>query len=656
MPSYWEEPFLTADNDRADGIFKICSFFFVGGLILTVADTLRIAWREKDYRYDDRKIRKRLDRYWKYEVYFFLGMAVVAFWLVNGQKLPWKQTMRLMKKSLQQQPESGTEFAGIEFGEIADRARTWFRKVMPGITKEQFIPQVVYDAFEKDKWFAADWDQVDSLWDCFKMLVTTYRRFWWTQQWFMGYTAWTLFVAMECRFRDIPESAIFSFAILGYLFGLACAQFVFYALLVLKPRVHSPYWIPDSAVSIITSLAEAAGVALLPFIVPGVKGAPNVVFNTLQAFLIVQLPLLHSLATYWRYVLIQKANAWQTGKQWLHVVWFTISVASAALYLHSIVMAYRETDVENPYGWHRLGAVGWRDPTKHYRNATIVQDTTRSVFGSFGDHVWISALGVDVLLSGFGLCCWAVVNSSDAGSMVKCSLFPWLDEAYLMAEHAGEQIRDTTEELYDDFCSSERLARAKSALSPATEKLYDMSMSQPVVRAKSALPTATDEARRRTVSAYQNFTDRLDDYDEEYGAPRPTKALRGRPPLGNKKSSANSTTTAHSTRRTRSASASSARSKSRGRANVSPVKKAVSRKRSSSRLRDMVNDHTPFNLGDDDGEGIFSPTVEAVKDMAEEAEAAGLSVALFAIGGLGMASAAVFGAQELGQELGRAFW
>lgn len=42
--------------------------------------------------------------------------------------------------------------------------------------------------------------ELDNVWDNFRMLVVTSRRFWWTQQWFTAYTAWALFVGVECKF------------------------------------------------------------------------------------------------------------------------------------------------------------------------------------------------------------------------------------------------------------------------------------------------------------------------------------------------------------------------------------------------------------------------------------------------------------------------
>lgn len=46
---------------------------------------------------------------------------------------------------------------------------------------------------------ARDWKRSDNTWDNFKILVASPSRFFWTQQWFMGYMAWAFFVGNECK-------------------------------------------------------------------------------------------------------------------------------------------------------------------------------------------------------------------------------------------------------------------------------------------------------------------------------------------------------------------------------------------------------------------------------------------------------------------------
>lgn len=36
-----------------------------------------------------------------------------------------------------------------------------------------------------------------SVWDSFKTVMNSGSRFWWTQQWLMGYVTWAVFVGIE---------------------------------------------------------------------------------------------------------------------------------------------------------------------------------------------------------------------------------------------------------------------------------------------------------------------------------------------------------------------------------------------------------------------------------------------------------------------------
>jgi hypothetical protein len=207
---------------------------------------------------------------------------------------------------------------------------------------------------------------------------------------------------------------------------------------------------------------------------------------------------------------------------------------------------------------------------------------------------WVRALDYDVLLSVVSLCVWTAVTQTDARAMVKSSLFPWLDEAQNAVEQAASRIGEATEELYEDIQDSQPLARARDAWSSAKE-----------------------QAKRRTASARYGFTDAESD-DEEYE--RPTRAGRARS-------------------NTRRASMGAAGTRSRSRTAVSPAKRNASSRR-SSRARSSSMSRNVYGLVGDGKK--FASSVEAV---AVRTEAAALTMGLFAVGGLGVASAAVYGAE-----------
>ena len=70
-------------------------------------------------------------------------------------------------------------------------------------SKGEKLPQAFYKKIKQQaKQFigtAYVYRQSNNIWDNFKVLVSSRSRYWWTQQWFMGYIAWTLFVGIECK-------------------------------------------------------------------------------------------------------------------------------------------------------------------------------------------------------------------------------------------------------------------------------------------------------------------------------------------------------------------------------------------------------------------------------------------------------------------------
>ena len=233
-----------------------------------------------------------------------------------------------------------------------------------------------------------------------------------------------------------------------------------------------------------------------------------------------------------------------------------------------------------------------------------MKDTGTSLFRALGDHPWVRAIGFDVLISAMGLCRWSVVSNADARSMIKHSIFSWLDAVQSAAESAASHVQGTTEDAF---------VRIRRSIAKALDR------------------SATASARSGDVDAAPSDNDE-DWYNRHSG---PVKAHRGRPP----KSTAEATRSG-STRRTRS-SAHSVRSRSRTRKSVLPTKRNTPRRR-SSRIRDLPEREPEHE--DDDRRRTLSHTVGT---WAERAEAASLTWGVSLLGGLGTASVAVFGAEEV---------
>ena len=169
----------------------------------------------------------------------------------------------------------------------------------------------------------------------------------------------------------------------------------------------------------------------------------------------------------------------------------------------------------------------------------------RSVLSALGDHDWVSVIGVDVLLSAFALCCWAVAANLDARGMMGCSVFPWLSterDTPLKAIAAPEDEYVETEE---EFVASIPSARPRLR-----------SASQQLTRRGS---------RRQDSQELENEGEAID---------RPTMVRRGRPPK------------------------STLQSRNKYRTSLSPVKRYGARQ--SSRLRERSRSRQRVDFEDDD--------------------------------------------------------
>lgn len=301
------------------------------------------------------------------------------------------------------------------------------------------------------------------------------------------------------------------------------------------------------------------------------------------------------------------------GKRTLTFACFLAAIMAAALHLYAAFKAYQEADLakSHPQWLGRvLHMIHWHVmPHARMGNA---KDTGRSLWSAFGDHEWLRAVGVDVLLSAICLCCWSVVSNIDIPSLIKCSVFPWLDETQAAAEHTMDHIRDVTDEIYE----SSVMDQAKHAFSTAKDTAWG----------------GSQDMKRRVSQLQATIGISDEDIDWQVNGKQTTRGRRGRPAKSPGRAQA------------RGASANSAPSRSRSRASVSPVKRNASSRRSSRARATSLSSRRGSAVEHDEQRGTFSSTVEAV---TAEAEVAGLTWGLFTIGGLGMGSAAVFGAEEV---------
>ena len=72
-----------------------------------------------------------------------------------------------------------------------------------------------------------------NIWDNFEILFATHQRFWWTQQWFMGYMAWAAFVSIHCKLRSPSRKFNSSSCSSSQVVNTDCQC---------RQPTHSPFW------------------------------------------------------------------------------------------------------------------------------------------------------------------------------------------------------------------------------------------------------------------------------------------------------------------------------------------------------------------------------------------------------------------------------
>lgn len=324
-----------------------------------------------------------------------------------------------------------------------------------------------------------------------------------------------------------------------------------------------------------------------------------------------------------------------------------------------------------------------------------------TILSALGAHPWVCALGWDVILSACCVGLWAAVSNADVESMLKCSVWPWLDdtieavkvgaetaqdvaEPYLDAMSDGvEQVQEMIGQLQDGAGPYVRKAsrtakiavdNTKPYVRPYVESVSDyvgegfnhaMDAAELHVRpvgkrAKKAMedaepylePVQEGAARMRQYAGkamkavYQQEGDEDSANDEDADESEWVEARRGRRSSPRKRGRP-STNSASEDRRT----------SSRSRAHHDD-RQASQATRKSSRIKILEEAKAEVKAearrakrkasvagGKVESWSRKMPSLDEIPQrVAEGAEAAGLSWALCVLGGLGLASTGVFGA------------
>jgi len=300
--------------------------------------------------------------------------------------------------------------------------------------------------------------------DAHEIVAEKARYFFWGQQNNLGVTAWSVFLAIEGRRRNI--SNLWAFMGLAQLVNLSYAQNSFFLALLLTPvplaegvvdARFQPYiekvilrkpnnWAPHPALYISILVSTYGSIFLLPF----AANTSSFTTVTLISSFLPYAPLLLP------YIVPQSWGAIHTHPHETHVsyttIFRTISTISTLLHLKASGLALFFNTPESHYYRHSL-----LHPFEKVHNSKSARAFTalEKVFGAIGEHPSVSAVGTDVILSGLSLGVWAAIRGLDADQML-ISTVPFFkqiekvsekiefsDESVEIAQKVEEELRST---------------------------------------------------------------------------------------------------------------------------------------------------------------------------------------------------------------------
>ncbi|KAK5147546.1 hypothetical protein LTR04_000806 [Oleoguttula sp. CCFEE 6159] len=476
--------------------------------------------------------------------------------------------------------------------------------------------------WEIGRWFR----DTDVLTGFYKVVTETSKSFWWSQQHFAGVVAWSLFVGIEGRRRNLPKSTLLAFVLLAQATGLSVAQNLFFIAILLTPAALSEkpirgskfpslkdlragsastqaLWTRHPALYILPVLWSFACIGSLPSVVD------KPIFSYLLATGYIVLPILLSASP----DLIPKR--WGTTHRTTaslarsHARLFSL-VALASLLLHARATFTAITTEAPPAAYtHRSFVWTTHAPaTRSYLQRGEM--AIGHVVGALADHPAVAAVGWDVLLSALSLGVWSVVRGVDVGAMGRCV---W---GALWEGSGGSSSSDSGLEIDGTAGEKEKKGTEKGKSVPIARRHNSRSEPRSPPPATASSPSLPAKRPR--------------------GRPRKDAAAQPAPPASSS---------------TRNAPASSAASSRRS-------ARLPSAPAAPAEVPD--SDFDPDSDSDSDPPYVPSPSTahaaaqlphdaaEHAETAAQGAEEAGVAWGLFVLGGLGAAGAGVLGGTVAG--------
>ncbi|KAF4545270.1 hypothetical protein BFW01_g9909 [Lasiodiplodia theobromae] len=265
------------------------------------------------------------------------------------------------------------------------------------------------------------WQDVNPLYEFKRAALGTSKALWWTQQLLIARLAFSAFVGIEGRRRDIPGWAAAALWGLAEFASLGLAQSLFFVILTLTsiPTTRTERgsrWAPHELIYILPITAASGLIGFLPGLASNDAGWIAEYGARLSAFF---------LAAGTRFV------PKTFGKQHADVrvahhaearVYSAVSIVATAFFLRS---TFWGALLNSGASYHRRYNFVWSTHDAYDRPWwSKLASASGKILGAISDDPVIGLIGWDVLLSGFSLCVWAASRGLDVTDMLNSIVPP----------------------------------------------------------------------------------------------------------------------------------------------------------------------------------------------------------------------------------------
>ncbi|KAH6849788.1 hypothetical protein B0I37DRAFT_96914 [Chaetomium sp. MPI-CAGE-AT-0009] len=279
--------------------------------------------------------------------------------------------------------------------------------------------------------------------DALEIITEKARRLWWGQQLELATISWTAFLALEGRRRRIPH--LWAYALLPHLVSLSFVQNLFYVALLQAPSPIAPHetryiqstcprkcaanltriaqflhrmlpkkphnWFPKLSLLLVPLVANYLLILWLPSVVWTPSFPTAVALSKVLTLAPLILPAIAPAS--WGTVHSDPRDAYPNITKLFNV----ISASSALLHARTTLSAllYNLPDSSKHRHSVFMIPIETEKRSKWERTATAIE----KVLGSMTDHPAVAAAGKDVLLCTLSLGLWAAVRSTDTTNMLR---------------------------------------------------------------------------------------------------------------------------------------------------------------------------------------------------------------------------------------------